>query len=141
MKCINEKIGMQGESYYWREERIEIVSPFFSLIKNQFPEVSNGQPIADAELKDILPFIIENGYLEKVEPSYNNGFNYRYTQILQDEKLSAQDAKSEFEKIMSLVNDYSDIYTDLIELEHKWQIKKFMSAVVSYDWLPKKYWY
>jgi ribulose bisphosphate carboxylase small subunit len=140
MQCINEKIGMSNEDYYWREERVEISASFFSMIKNQFPTIAKNAPVADSELKAILPFIIENGHLEKKEATHNQGFDYRYTLITGD-KISSHEAKQEYEKIMVLINDHSEIYIELIGLDSKWQVKKYMSGLISNDWLPKKYWH
>jgi len=141
LTCINEKIVSAREENYWREERIEIDSSLNSLIKEHYPEVSLGKPIADKELKEILPFLQKNGYLEKISPEYSNGFDYRYSRLISNDNSSDNKYLNDFNEIIRIVNDYSDIYSDLICLDQKWKIRRFMSDVISNNWLPKQYWY
>jgi len=129
------------ESYYWTENKIEISAPFFNVLKSTFPNQFNGQPIVDEDLKPILTLIIANGFLESLNPQYNNGFNYRYLYFPAQKKISDEEAEKKYKTILHEIKTYKEICGELNILDKKWQIKKYLQAVIANNWVPKKYWH
>jgi hypothetical protein len=138
LSCVNVSVSLKNDSKFYLEKKALINYQSFAKVKSKYPNYFNGERLSKKAIDDIMIYLLQHTQLRKMQPY--DASKYSYIFYLSENEMTEEKAAKTHGSIKSRINTIGELYDELLLSENDYQIKRFISACQSHDWIPRRYW-